>query len=212
MSPEDFYARPHEKVRPKLAALARYVLGQARLTSGQGVRVHQYENGKSVVADPSGPSFIPHLKVSYSGDMKITVGAGLVAMQIPRINRVRIDGSKPDGKSVERPSLKIDAPPSGALASWVCVQVTVDPKTGVVLKEEDDPSAVEIVHLHSNERFANGYSPDDELFRGVHPLAMIVWRNAKQIGRLHQVVMHDLQHAYKLPAAKQKGRHFFPPA
>jgi hypothetical protein len=206
---ESLKARPGERVAPKWEGLIRYLRRITQLRAGRDVRLKTGPDGTSVIADQRGALFVPHFKVSLQAQLA-RVGAGLISGRMPLVSGVRLDGKSTDGKDDKTvPGLPLTGGPDAALRSWVVVTVRVDLATGLLAEAEE---ALGIAHRNDVlARLANGYCVDEGGV-GFYPLALLIWRDKRNVLRVHQNTMHDLQHAFVKAAGGRPARHYFWPA
>jgi len=190
--------------------LKRYV-ARLGVDAGSGrARVHYYPQKIEVVFDEDAAAFVPRFSVSVSG-LKCSVGFGLCNGALPLINGKKINGESDDGKTTgEAPLLDLAYGPSSALRSWVCLRAVVDPATGALVKKEP----FSVVHARELPDMRAGGIDDDGKGAGLYPLALVVWESFTQISTVHQIVMHNLNHAFVKPSAgalgvSARGRHYF---
>jgi len=207
---ENLRAKPGELIAPKWEQLLRYLRRLTQLRRGNGVRIKAGPDGTSVVSDARAVRFVPHFAVRIGRADEVHVRLGLVNGQVPTLDGVRIDGLTEDGQPSPKPvpALSIKEGADDSLRSWVCIVVQIDPATGEWIEKEP----LKIEHRADvPARLRNGYSMDEK-GTGIYPLALLVWRDRKTLGRIHQVTMHDLQHAYRPAKAPLPARHYFWPA
>jgi hypothetical protein len=184
-SAADFYAAPGEAIRPKLKALALFVVSQSRLQTGASIRRHQSLNGTSVVADVRSPAFSGFFGVIKKDDSSVTVRQGFVNGSIvPTINGVPCDGIV-DGKQDEIPVHDLESGPNAENRSWVCIRA---------VPGELDVFTFEIADTNDGSLLTG---KDDELKRGLYPIAMIIWADENEIRTIQRVSYFNLQHRYE---------------
>lgn len=185
--------RPGDKILPAWRELQRAEKA-GRVELGKSIRRRQMPNGVALTCDVRGSQF-PHPWKSTLTGLKVNVRPGLLDVRVPVINGIALDAATAaqlDLAGVE---------PSDELRSFVCLQVTVDPESG--LADPEDPEAIQIIH-------AGDLSPSAEV--GLHPLAMIKWRDTVTPSAIFQVAYHNLQHRFYPATAAQSARHVFWPA
>jgi hypothetical protein len=183
-SPADFYAAPGEAIRPKLKALALFVVSQSRLQTGASIRRHQSLNGTSVVADVRSPAFSGSFGVVKKDDNSVTVRQGFVnGSLVPTIDGVPCDGIV-QGEQKEIPVHRLEAGPNKDQRSWVCVRA-VPGELGVFSFEIADTDDGALLT-----------GKDDELKSGLFPIAMLLWSAEGEIRTIQRVAYFNLQHSY----------------
>lgn len=195
---DDLQARAGQPIAPLWQQLRQRLAAAGQLQLGTGMRLHQGPDGTTVIAEPSGKSFTPHFKVSLSG-MEASVGLGTVNGDVPTIQGIGLDGVNSSGATVTVPRVKLTTP-DDLLRSWIVLQVKIDLATGLIVEEPDA-----ITLIHTNDRRSN---IDPAL--GWQPVALLTWADRRTPRRAHQIVMKDLNHVWREPAAQgRQGRHFF---
>lgn len=201
----DFYARPGEPIRPKLRALATFVLAQGRLTTGAGIRRHESSNGTALVADLRPDAFTGFFSCRLKDQKKIIVGQGFINGSIvPTINGQPIDGID-DGKQRAIPELTISGPPDENLRSYICVRASpLDPSsTSVNNGQPPSTFSYDIIHT-ADGSLLDGKADSDQ--RGHHAIAMLVWSDATTIQRVVRVSYFNLDHSYDAEAKQHVFR------
>jgi hypothetical protein len=193
-SPRDFYAEPGEPIRPKLRALAQFVLRTGRITTGAGIRRHEASDGTAIVADLRAEPFMGFFSCRVKDKKKIIVGTGFVnGGTVPTIDEQPIDGIV-DGKQGTIPELTIDEGPDDNLRSWICVRATPS-------ADPDADSAFAYDIAHTSEGLLLDGRNDDEM-RGWTAIAMLVWSSADVIARVMRVNYFNLRHHYDAEAKR----------
>jgi hypothetical protein len=194
-SPSDFYAQPGEPIRPKLKALAHFVVSRSRLQTSAGIRKHEGLTGTSVVADLRSPGFGGFFGVVKKDVKSVTVRQGFVNGSIvPTINGVPCDGIV-DGKQDEIPVHELESGPNADKRSWVCIRA-------VPAEVEGEDFTFEIADTNDGSLLTG---KDDELKRGLYPIAMIIWADENEIRTIQRVSYFNLQHRYD----EKSKRHTF---
>lgn len=191
-----------EPIQPAWMRLKAWVksLPDVPVTSGK-TRVHRTPTQTTVVAETQSAAFQGRFAVRISG-MEATVGEGELQGITPTIKRVPISGVEANGKTVDKPRLKIVGGPNAGLRSWIALQVTANDAGDVDTK---DPEAVSIIHTNDLKAAREGG-------KGIHALAMLVWSDKTSIKRVRQIVYMDQQHAYRPKTAERPAKHLFWPA
>lgn len=181
----DFHAREGEPVRKKLNAFARHIFGSARLQTGRHVRVHQYQNGKSIVADLRAPGYSGAFAVSLT-DRRVRVGAGVVnASEVPRIAGRPIDGRE-DGKQKEPPEMKLDEKPGADKRSWICLRARAESGADTPVRFVYD-----IAHITDPSMISG---TEDETGAAHHALAIVLWSENDAPQRVAQIIYFNIRH------------------
>lgn len=193
--------RAGDKILPAWRALQRAEQA-GRVELGKSVRRRQMPNGVALTCDVRGSQFPHPWKASLTG-LKVNVRPGMLDVRVPVINGVALDAEI-------APQLDITGePPNDALRSFVCLQITVDPASG--LADPEDPESLQIIHTSDLSS-----SPDLQVSEsssiGLHPLAMIKWRDTTTPTAIFQVAYHNLQHRFYRATSTQSARHVFWPA
>ena len=186
----DLFVRPGQRLTAVLWNSLAAACRQARIISGDGIRVRQTPDGTLISCSIWQPWNHP-FKVSLSGT-SATIGRGLVDGIEPTIKDVPIGGE--EGKSqpkLEFKSPKFDKDGRG----WIAVEVTCD-------KEKWTVTSATIVQV--------GELKTDDPLKGLHPIAMLR-RTADSIS-LFQITFFNLQHRADVRDGGKASRHFFWPA
>ncbi len=181
MSPQDFHVRPGQSIRPAIKRLAAFVLGQAKMQSGGGIRMHRQQNGTTLIADRQASAFVGRFAVRVS-QKKAIVGAGRVDSLVPTINGKPIDGDTP-------PELTIDGSPNEALRSWLCIEAIVSKEAKTIDTDADSP----LIITHRNDLTLSASPSLPVSLSGIKPIAMLVWSDTATIQRVEQIVYFDQQ-------------------
>lgn len=145
------------------------------------------------MADIQRPNFAGAWPVTISNN-EATVGAGTVNDLVPTINGIALDDPK-------TPKLKLIGSPNEKLRSWIVLKVTVDPETSQV---SEDGDAITLAHVND---LAAERAKDEWI--GIHPLAMIQWKDPKTIQRSRTITYFDLQHAFVKAVKAKPSMHLF---
>lgn len=199
-SARDFYARPGEKIAPKLRALARFILAQRTVTSGAGIRRHQTKAGTALVADLNAPVFAGAFSVRVA-ESKATIGHGTCNGLVPTIEDVPIDGVI-DGEQGKVPELDLSDGPDDSGRSWVTLAAVRNADYQAGASAAGEEYLFEIAHV--NDVAALDGRPDAE-DRGHRPLALLLWSAGGRVQRVVRDVYFNQQHHW-LAASR---RHLF---
>ncbi len=201
MDVRDLYVRKGEPVLPawnRLLAWAR----QFRLCAARGIRFTRTPNGTFVVAEQTVLSWDHPFRVQVS-DAEALITLGTINKLVPTIDGVGLD-------ALSAPKLKITGGPNGDLRSWICVDVQVDLKSGMINPEGEN--SIIITHVGElDPRTSEGGSPDNGRGTGRHPLAMLIWSDKSTIRRAHQITHFNQQHRFVAGTDGQPSRHLFWP-
>jgi hypothetical protein len=170
------------------------------LSLGPGLRSHRSREGLSIVADIPSQNFRGSFPVRRSGADAVGVGYGRCNNVVPVIDHVPIDGLVA-GIQKSVPTLSLREGPNKALESWIMLQVSVDPKTGLV--DPKNPDAYTIIHSNERIKRSNGLILDDGKGNGRFELALILWNEDQTVKRIVQNPFSDLGHHFR------DGVHFF---
>ena len=188
MNARDFHVRPGDSIARAIRALAAHILREARLTTGAGVRRHQTAEGSHIVADARSPAFGGSFTVAMRGARACTVGHGTVnGAVVPVINGVPVDGVI-QGRALPPPVLALASAPDAARRSWVCLRATPAPDAAAMDGRE---CLYEIAHI-TDASLLDGR--DDDMGRGHHPLAMLVWADAASVSRVVRAAYFNVRH------------------
>jgi hypothetical protein len=205
---EEFLVEQGEPIQPAWERLRDWVSGLTIQATG-AARIMWERNSINVVYDGEDNVFRGKFSVSLAPGPAVTVGEGFVnGFLMPVINGLPIDGKKANANPQAPPQLKLNqVPPNKDMRSWICLQVVIDPKTDKLDTKNPSTPPLEIVHRNDWDQLSPG---QDFGGYGYEALAMVVWKDKATVDRIHQIVMHNLKHAYAAPKTKgTKGRHFF---
>ena len=189
MNLRDLHVKKGDPVLPAWNRLLAWA-GQFRLFAGRGVRLTRTPNGTFIVVEQKSAPWDHPFKVMV-GDNEATVLMGTLNNLVPTIAGKPLDAESP-------PRLKINGGPNAELRSWICLDVRVDAKTGVI-----NEKGVVIAHAREAESRESGR----------HPLAMLVWNTDRAtVRRVHQITHFNLQHRFIKGQAGKPSRHLFWPA
>lgn len=190
MTPSLPDVRPGDPIRPAFEAVVRYERAE-QLASGRNVRRRVMPNGTSYSTDEATSSWAHPWKVLFSGT-EATVRAGLVNGITPTINRVKLTDAA-------QPKLKITGLPNAEEESWIALVVTVDPESGRIDAETDEPA--KIIHTDDWQALENETT-------GAWPLALLLWKN-KAVSSVVPNSTLNLAYNYRAANGTKPARHFF---
>ena len=194
-------------MRPKLTALARAVIEEAR-RQFSGARVTRTRSGQIVTFEPEAVDFSGSFHVSIAGRELVTVTPGLVNGLMPTIDGVYLDGTDENGDPHPEgiPRLSCMSGPGERRRSYVGIRLAIEPKTEVIPK--DDPAAVIMAHRGDLPReFSEGGAPD-EVGSAFWPVAQLNWdEEGFRIIKVRQISYFDKTH--RVVRIDGRARHFF---
>lgn len=210
MKPEDFYAREGEPVAPKLLALARAVLEEARLQFS-GARESRTRLGRIVTFEPETVAFSGSFHVAIAGKELVSVSPGLVNGRMPMIDGVFLDGTDENGDPAPNgiPRLVCASGPGERRRSYVGIRLKLDAEA--LAMDEADPEALVMAHRGDLPAgFTEGGAPD-EGGTAFWPVAQLTWdESGLRIVRVRQISYFDKTHRFV--EVGSTWRHFFDPA
>jgi len=182
--PEEFMARPRERVRPKLAAFAAFVFSERlrEVVGARGVRILRGELGKTVVVERETVPFVGAFHVSLATPTAARVGEGTVNGERPIVDGRYLDGTiapegtRPDPRGEPEIPLGTVRPVRGR--SYICVLVVAE--GGDLL-----PESLTLVHRADLRDLTEGDA------RTYWPVAELMWIDGRP-ERVRQMVWHDL--------------------
>ena len=183
----DLFVRPGQRLTATLWNSLAAACRQARIISGDGIRLRQTPDGTLISSSTWKPWNHP-FKVSLSGT-SATIECGLIDGIEPTIKDVRISGE--EGKAqpkLEFKSPKFDKDGRG----WIAVEVTCE-------KEKWNVASTTMVQV--------GDLKSDDPLKAVYPIAMLR-RTADSIS-LFQITFFNLQHRAEAKEGGAAARHFF---
>lgn len=197
-------------MRPKLTALARAVIEEAR-RQFSGARVTRTREGQIVTFEPEAVAFSGSFHVAIAGRELVTVTPGLVNGLMPRIEGVFLDGTDENGDASPDgiPRLDCASGPGARRRSYVGIRVKLDAAT--LAMDEADPEALVMAHRGDLPAgFSEGGAPD-EGGTAFWPVAQLTWdEDGLRIVRVRQISYFDKTHRYVEVGSTY--RHFFDPA
>lgn len=172
-----------------------------RVIAGPGQRIHVTPTGTRVYVDDPARQWAHPWRVHVTGG-EASIEAGNVNGEPAMLNGLTLDGFNGEGEQVTPPRLKVKGVKVGK--TWVALRVTT--KEGVIVA--DDPEALTVVEVESlDPRLLEGGSPDVNGV-GLHPLAVIYWRDSKPV-KVVQNTHHHLQHRFIPANDGRPARHVF---